>query len=173
MSFSFCALPGSEAFAAALARRLGSATLRLEVRRFPDGESYLRFLDPPARARLALVCALNDPDERMQALQFAAATARELGAAEVGLVAPYLAYMRQDRRFREGEAVSSALFAAQLERVFDWVVAVDAHLHRRRNLGEIFRIPATEVSVAAEISAWIDANVRDPLILGPDRESER
>jgi ribose-phosphate pyrophosphokinase len=133
----------------------------------------VRFVDPPAGTRLALVCALNDPDARTQALQFAAATARELGAREVGLVAPYLAYLRQDRRFREGEAVSSALFAAQLERLFDWVVAVDAHLHRRRSLREIFRITAVEVSVAAEIAAWIDANVRDPLILGPDRESER
>jgi ribose-phosphate pyrophosphokinase len=173
MSLAFCALPGNEPFAEALAGRLGGARLRLEVRRFPDGECYVRFLDPPAGARLALVCALNDPDARTQALLFAAATARELGAAEVGLVAPYLAYLRQDRRFRDGEAVSSALFAAQLERPFDWLVTVDAHLHRLRNLGEIFRIPATEVSVAAEIAAWIDANVRDPLILGPDRESER
>ena len=27
---------------------------------------------------------------------------RKLGAAHVGLVAPYLAYMRQDRRFKPG-----------------------------------------------------------------------
>jgi ribose-phosphate pyrophosphokinase len=173
MSLAICALPGNEVFAAMLADRLGCARVRLEVRRFPDGESHLRFLDPPDRQRLALVCALNDPDAKTQALLFAAATARELGAAQVGLVAPYLAYMRQDRRFASGEAVTSALFAAQLERAFDWVVSVDAHLHRRRSLAEIFGIPALDVSVAAQVAAWIRGKVRDPLIVGPDRESAR
>ena len=173
MSASFCAFPGNEDFARRLREGLAAGATRLQWRRFPDGESYLRFEDSPAGLHLAIVCSLNEPDSKAQALLFAAATARELGAASVGLVAPYLGYMRQDKRFRDGEAVTSALFAAQLSAAFDWLVTVDAHLHRRRLLAEIYSIPSSDVSAAAGVSQWIRANVERPLVVGPDSESER
>ena len=173
MSASVCSLPGNERFAAALRARLGCGETRLHWRRFPDGESYLRFEDSPAGRQMILACTLNDPDAKAQALLFAAGTARELGAASVGLVAPYLGYMRQDGRFKEGEAVTSALFARQLSAGFDWLVTVDAHLHRLRTLSEIYTIPARDVSAAAGVAAWIRANVERPLVIGPDSESER
>lgn len=172
MSASFCAFEGNEAFARRLREQLVAGATRLQWRRFPDGESYLRFEDSPAGLHLAIVCSLNEPDSKAQALLFAAATARELGAASVGLVAPYLGYMRQDRRFREGEAVTSAIFAAQLSAAFDWLVTVDAHLHRRKSLAEIYSIPARDVSASAGVAAWISANIENPLIVGPDSESE-
>lgn len=173
MSASFCAFPGNEDFARRLRERLVAGATRLHWRRFPDGESYLRFEDSPTGLHLAIVCSLNEPDSKAQALLFAAGTARELGAASVGLVAPYLGYMRQDRRFRDGEAVTSALFAAQLSAAFDWLITVDAHLHRRKSLSEIYSIPARDVSASAGVSAWIAANVERPLVVGPDSESER
>lgn len=170
---SICALPGNEAFAALLRRTLDCPALPLAYRRFPDGESWLQFKGRPAGRRVVLVCSLNDPDPKLPPLLFAAATARELGAASVGLVAPYLAYMRQDRRFRQGEAITSALLGAQLSGAFDWLVTVDAHLHRRKSLAEVLSIPARDVSAAPGIAAWIRANVARPLVVGPDGESER
>lgn len=41
-------LPGNEPLAAALLRELGAEAGTLEVRRFPDGESYLRLHTSPA-----------------------------------------------------------------------------------------------------------------------------
>ena len=79
----------------------------IELRAFPDGETYLRFMSDLSGRTLVIVCTLDRPDEKFLPLLFAAATARELGATKVGLVAPYLAYMRQDRRFKPGEAVTS------------------------------------------------------------------
>ena len=75
-------------------------------------------------------------------LALVAGTARDLGASSVGLVAPYLAYMRQDRMFRAGEGVTSVYFARLLADSFDWLVTVDPHLHRRRSLTEIYPFPA-------------------------------
>jgi len=173
MNASICAFPDNDALAGRLRATLGLATTRLHWHRFPDGESYVRFEDSPAGLAIAIVCSLNDPDAKAQALLFAAGAARELGAASVGLVAPYLGYMRQDRRFRDGEAVTSALFAAQLSAAFDWLVTVDAHLHRRRSLAEIYSIPAEDVSAAAGVADWIRAHVAQPLVIGPDAESER
>jgi ribose-phosphate pyrophosphokinase len=168
-----CALPGNEAFAARLHAELGVEALGLEWRRFPDGESYLRFKEDLKGRELAMVCTLNDPDSKTLALLFAARTARELGASRVGLVAPYLGYMRQDRRFHEGEAVTSVHFAALLSEAFDWLVTVDPHLHRRGSLAEIYSIPNAVVAAAPAMALWIAANVSRPLIVGPDSESEQ
>ena len=173
MSSAICAFPGNAEFAERLRAQLGLDAVRLECRKFPDGESYLRYEEPVAERDVVIVCTLNDPDSKALALLFAARTARELGAACVGLVAPYLGYMRQDRRFRDGEAVTSAHFAALVSAEFDWLVTVDPHLHRRASLGEIYSIPAAAVSASPELAAWIAANVSNPLIVGPDSESEQ
>jgi ribose-phosphate pyrophosphokinase len=92
---------------------------------------------------------------------------------EIGLVSPYLAYMRQDRRFEPGEAVSSRQIAKILSSSFDWMVTVDPHLHRYGSLGEIYTIPTRVVHAAQLISEWIRHNVDNPLIVGPDSESEQ
>jgi len=125
-------LPGNDAFATMLAAALGGERGELEHRRFPDGESYVRLHTPVAGRAVAFVCSLNAPDEKTLALLFAAGAARELGAARVGLVAPYLAYMRQDKRFQPGEALTSAHYADLLSRAFDWLATVDPHLAARR-----------------------------------------
>ena len=91
---------GNEALAKSLAQTLGAEFGQVDVGAFPDGETHLRFPTDLAGCILAIVCTLDHPNEKMLPLLFAAATARELGAANVGLVAPYLAYMRQDRRFK-------------------------------------------------------------------------
>jgi phosphoribosylpyrophosphate synthetase len=90
-----------------LARSLRGDIGGIELRSFPDGETYLRFLSHLSGRVLVIACTLDRPNEKILPLLFAAATARELGAEKVGLVAPYLAYMRQDRRFKPGEAVGS------------------------------------------------------------------
>jgi ribose-phosphate pyrophosphokinase len=168
-----CVFPGNEAFGARLRAELGAGAVGLEWRRFPDGESYVRFTQSFQDDSLAIVCTLNDPDAKALALLFAARTARELGAASVGLVAPYLGYMRQDRRFRDGEAVTSVHFATLISEAFDWLVAVDPHLHRRGSLAEIYSIPAATVVAAPALAKWIAENISNPLIVGPDSESEQ
>lgn len=167
------ALPGNERLAAGLAAELDAELGAMTVRRFPDGESYVRLETPVAGREVMLACTLGDPDPKLLPLLFAASTARELGAARVGLVAPYLAYMRQDKRFREGECVTSEHFAALLSRHVDWLVTVDPHLHRRATLGEVYPIASAAVRSAPLLAEWIAANVRSPVLIGPDSESEQ
>lgn len=165
------AFRGNEHGAAALAAALGGELGELEVRRFPDGESYVRLHTLPQGRDVALVCTLDRPDEKSLGLFFAAATARELGARRVGLVAPYLGYMRQDARFRPGEAISSLHYARWLSQSVDWLVTVDPHLHRHAALGEIYSIPTAVVPAAPALSRWLATHVQRPLLIGPDAES--
>lgn len=169
----FLAMPGNEAMVHALANGHAGDIGGIDVRAFPDGETYLRLESEVAGRSLVVVCTLDRPNDKLLTLLFAAATARELGATKIGLVAPYLAYMRQDRRFKSGEAVTSRQVASLLSNSFDWLVTVDPHLHRYGSLAEIYRIPTHVVHVAPLMSAWIKANVQKPLIIGPDAESEQ
>jgi len=171
MTRAFYALPGNEALAEALARRHDAPLLALDVHRFPDGESLVRVEPPPAEGEAVLVCSLHQPDEKTVPLLMAAATLRELGAARVGLVAPYLAYMRQDARFRPGEAISSRIFGQLLQERFDWLVTVDPHLHRIHSLAEAGMPQGKVVAAAPALAAWLRENVERPLLIGPDEES--
>ena len=166
-------LPGNEAFAEALAGARGWTTGALETRNFPDGETYLRFAEAVEARSIVFVCTLPHPDPKFLPLWFAAETARALGATKLGLVAPYLAYMRQDKSFRPGEAVTSRHFAKLISEGFDWLVTVDPHLHRYRALSDLYTIPARALHADKAMAAWIAANVPDPLIVGPDAESEQ
>lgn len=166
-------LPGNESLAAGLAKTLNAEVGTVAIRRFPDGETYLRYETPVSGRSLVLVCPLDRPDDKFLPLAFAAAAARDLGATRVGLVAPYLAYMRQDRRFQPGEAVTSGYFAKLLSSQIDWLVTVDPHLHRRGSLAEIYSVPTQVMHAAPLISDWIRHEVRMPLLIGPDSESEQ
>ena len=163
-------LPGNERFAQDLAA-FGGEVGAIETRRFPDGETYLRLLSPVAGRAVDLVATLAGPDPDFLRLAFAADAARTQGAARVRLVAPYLAYMRQDKAFRSGEAVTSDTFARLVSSLFDGLVTVDPHLHRRAALTELYSIPAAAVRAAPALADWIAAEVPRPLLIGPDSES--
>ena len=166
-------MPGNETLAAAIAALIPAECGTLETRRFPDGERYVRIPGDVRGRDVDIVCTLADPDPQFLGLAFTAATARELGARSVNLVAPYLAYMRQDISFRPGEAVSSRHFARLLSGVFDRLVTIDPHLHRIAGLDEIFTIPTTVLQAAPLLGDWVRVHVSNPLLIGPDSESEQ
>lgn len=173
MNGALLAMPGHELLAAGLRGALDVPGIGLATRSFPDAESYLRIEDDVKGRAVAVLCTLHEPNPRFLPLAFIADALRDLGAASVGLVAPYLAYMRQDARFLPGEAVTSTTFARLLSRQFDWLVTVDPHLHRWRVLSDIYTIPAVALQAAPLLAAWIRDHVKNPVIVGPDEESEQ
>lgn len=168
------ALPDSGEQAAQIASRLGIAQVGTEIRKFPDGEIYVRIADALAGQDAILVGSLYpSPAERFLTVAFLAATARDHGARRVGLVAPYLAFMRQDDQFKPGEGVTSKYFARMVSSAVDWMVTVDPHLHRHSSLEGLYAIPTTIARSAPAIAAWIAAEVEQPYLIGPDAESEQ
>ena len=171
MTLLMLPLPGNEAAARALAERSGAEVGALTVRRFPDGETYVRLGTEVRDRDVALVCSLHRPDDKLLPLAFVAETARELGGRSIGLVAPYLAYLRQDRRFQEGEGVTSRYFAQLISAAVDWLVTIDPHLHRLPSLGAVYSIPGRVLHAAPYVSAWIREHVPPAVLIGPDAES--
>jgi len=164
-------LPGNGVLADRLAAELHADRGQATLRHFPDGETHVQVHTPVAGESVVLACTLARPDEKLLPLLLLAATVRDLGASSVGLVAPYLCYLRQDRRFEPGEGITSAYFAQLLSHSMDWLVTTDPHLHRYGDLGEIYLIPTVATHAAPLIAAWIRSRVRDPVLIGPDSES--
>ena len=167
------AFPEMRPLAEDLAHVLGADLLTLDWHHFPDGESLISLPSDLDGADVAFLATLRDPDRLALPLRFAAATAREMGARRVGLIAPYLGYMRQDRRFERGQAVSAPLFAQFLGESFDWLVSVDPHLHRIARLQDVFPMPAIRAVSAPLLATWISTNLPDAVLLGPDSESQQ
>jgi ribose-phosphate pyrophosphokinase len=173
MNTLLLALPGAEALAERVAAGLRCSANTVEVHAYPDGEAGVRLRSDPAGQRVLLVAHLDHPDAKTLPLLFAADAARDLGAAQVGLVAPYLPYMRQDDRFRPGEAITSASYGRILSAAFDFVVTVDPHLHRWTSLEAVYATRTRVVAAAPAIAEWLAREVQRPIIVGPDAESEQ
>jgi ribose-phosphate pyrophosphokinase len=160
-----------------LCDRLAATQGKVQSRIFPDGESYLRIETAVKNCHCMMVAELSHPDKKYLPLVFLAATLRELGAKSVGLVAPYLSYMRQDRRFIDGEAITSRIFAQQLSSVVDWLVTIDPHLHRYHALDEIYSIPNRVVQGAPLLAQYLLNHgligQKKLFLVGPDAESEQ
>lgn len=143
------------------------------IRSFPDEETYIKINTDVKNRHVIFIASLNHPNNKLLPLIFAASTAKDLGAKKIGLVAPYLAYMRQDKQFNPGEGVTSTYFASLLSRYYDWLITVDPHLHRRHSLDEIYTTSNYVLNATEAISRWIKQNVMNPFLIGPDKESEQ
>jgi ribose-phosphate pyrophosphokinase len=171
MNAVILALQDSQSLAQRVSELAGIPLGLVESRRFPDEETYLRIGSDCAGKSVVLVCTLDRPDLKLLPLVFLADAARDLGAARVGLVSPYLAYLRQDRQFHPGEAVTSRTFAGLLSRYVDWLATIDPHLHRYHSLTQIYTVPSRVVHAAPAVADWIAAHVDRPVVVGPDEES--
>ncbi|HEX2592643.1 MAG TPA: ribose-phosphate diphosphokinase [Rhizomicrobium sp.] len=162
--------PEDAQIAARLASLLKARIAPINRHVFPD-EEVLLSLPENVDEQCAIICVLDRPNSKYLQLVFAAAVARERGAQRLGLIAPYLPYMRQDTHFLPGDVVSARLFANEISQHFDWLVTVDPHLHRIGDLAEVFNIPCAKASAAPAFAQWILEHLSSPLIIGPDRES--
>ena len=166
-------LPGNEVLAASLAQCLNVTLGESYFHAFPDDEVCVRLGTDVDGLDVVVVASLNRPNEKFLPLYYLADHLHASGALSVTLVAPYLAYMRQDKQFHSGEAVTSRQFARLLSGIVDRLVTVDPHLHRYASLNDIYTIPTSVIHASAMISAWIKSNVSMPVIIGPDSESKQ
>lgn len=172
MSVSIQSFEHGASEAEAIARRLGISYDSIRVHRFPDGESLVT-VAPPAPVTI-LYCSLDWPNARLVELMLAVEALRRNGARRLVLVAPYLCYMRQDKAFHPGEAISQHAMGRWLGGMFDRIVTVDAHLHRVSDLSAVFPgIEAENLSAAESIAAFVKEKNLPPstLVAGPDSES--
>ncbi|QUD88704.1 ribose-phosphate diphosphokinase [Phenylobacterium montanum] len=171
MSALVCAFADQAARAEALASSLKAPFSLIDLHRFPDGEG-LPTVGPPAETVL-VYCSLDRPDAKIMPLALACDAWRRAGVRRLVLVAPYLAYMRQDKVFAAGQPVSRDVIGEILGCRFDRIVTVEPHLHRTRDIGAVFGTEVTTLSAARVLADAIGVRGEPPLLIGPDEESAR
>jgi ribose-phosphate pyrophosphokinase len=160
-----------EAAGRRLADQLMAPYQPIQIRRFPDGESLVSVA--AARGHAVVYHTLNAPNDKLIELLLAASALRDNGAERLTLVAPYMPYMRQDKAFAPGQAVSQKVIGALLAASFDAIVTAAPHLHRTHSLSDVFGgKPALAVDPAPLIAAVLRNDAAaNRLLLGPDEES--
>jgi ribose-phosphate pyrophosphokinase len=120
-------------FAERLAGHLGVALAAHEERNFADGEFKVRSLEN-VRGERVVVCQSLAADRHASAndklirLLFFCGALKDAAAAQVTVLAPYLAYWRKDRRTKTQDPITTAYVARLFEAVgVDVLITVDAH----------------------------------------------
>ncbi len=159
-----------------VAKELGSEPGRLEIKRFSDGEKYLRILENVKGEDVAVIDSLcRTPDEYVFELLLLLDTLRDLGARSIIGVAPYLAYARQDARFYPGEAISPLSLARLFQAAgMTSFLTVDTSLHRLDGVSGVFKIPARNLSAMPLLGKYALENFhsKNPIVIGPDEEAD-
>jgi ribose-phosphate pyrophosphokinase len=108
--------PASQELGRKIADLLETRVVPIEFKRFPDGESRIRFTENVEGDNVVIVQTTSPPqDEHLIQLFIMADNARDFKAKSITAVAPYFAYARQDKRFRPGEPFSAKTIVTLLK----------------------------------------------------------
>lgn len=147
----------------ALAKELGAKVCGVINRHFADGERYIRLLEKVKGSRVIIV-QNTFPDENVVEMLLLLEAAREAGAKEVRAVIPYMGYSRQERTFRDGEAVSSRAIGSAIGAMCDSVYTISVHAPR---VLDFFGVPSQDISGTRAAAEYLQKNGVD-LIVAPD-----
>jgi ribose-phosphate pyrophosphokinase len=157
----------SQKLAAKVAWDLGEHLSPIETRRFPDGERYIRIKGEVPKEVVVIQSTGYPQDENLMELFLLLKNLKSLGVERTRVVIPYFGYGRQERRFKSGEAVSAVIVAELLEAAgASEIYSINLH---EKNIKEFFNIPVHEISAMPMIANYINEQIDDPMIIGPDK----
>ena len=108
--------PASKELGEKIAKFVNAETVPVAFKTFPDGETYTRLEGEVRNEDVFIVQTTSPPqDSRLFQLAFMVDAAKRSGAKSVTAVVPYLAYVRQDKAFLQGESVSIETVARMLK----------------------------------------------------------
>jgi ribose-phosphate pyrophosphokinase len=150
----------SQVLATQVAKVLKTTVVDVHYSRFPDGEQYL--CAGKIDDENIIIGSVVDNDSLVQLMLLIDACDH----ATNRLVLPYMAYARQDKRFKAGEPVSSRVIARALSRGVTEVITVNIH---EKEVLKSFAVPAQNLSLAGDIGSYVRTlHLKNPLILAPD-----
>ena len=157
----------SQKLAANVAKELDDVFIRVETKKFPDGEKYLR-VHGAVDDEVTIIQSTGYPqDETLIELLFLIKNLKDLGAKKVKVVVPFMGYARQERRFNDGEAISAKIVAELIELAgADEFASINLHEDCVR---KFFNIPAYNLSAMPAIAEYLKEFTTDPIIIAPDK----
>jgi ribose-phosphate pyrophosphokinase len=150
-----------------IAADLGQALCRVTIRRFADGEIFVKIDENVRGQDVYIIQPTNPPAENMLELLLLIDAAKRASAARVTAVIPYFGYARQDRKDQPRVAISAKLMANLIATAgADRVLAMDFHQHQ---LQGFFDIPVDHLYAApALVQHYRQKRLHEPVIVAPD-----
>jgi ribose-phosphate pyrophosphokinase len=146
---------------------LDLALCEVTLRRFADGEIFVR-LDENARGRdVYIIQPTNPPAENLLELLLLIDAAKRASAARVTAVVPYFGYARQDRKDQPRVAISAKLVANLITTAgADRVLGLDFHQHQ---LQGFFDIPVDHLYASPVfVQHYRQKGLRELVVVAPD-----
>ena len=164
----------SRKLASSIARLSGARIVTKTVKRFPDGECYVRLDGAAFSGENVFVVQSLYPrqDEQFMELFLTIDAVRENGGRPVAVL-PYFAYGRQDKVFEKGEPLSLRVIGLALGALgTKGLITVDAHFHRGAGKFDFYGIHAINVSAASLLRDHAKKIIRGEFaVAGPDKGS--
>ncbi len=159
----------SSELAAEVSSLLGCELGESTVKRFPDGELYVK-IDTPVNGEDIVVIQSTAPpqNENLAELLFMMDALKDLGA-DITAVVPYYGYGRQDKAFKDGEAVTSRTIAKHIQMSASRVLTVNPH---KEHVLDYFDVPAQSLDASPLIGGYFKKmDLDNPLVVAPDAGS--
>lgn len=109
-----------------LAKCLKGRLAKVETKRFPDDECYVRIDDDLDGEEVFLV-QTTWPDKNIIELFLLQDAIKEFDVSSLTTVVPYFGYARQDKQFKSGEPISARALAKLIQLNTDEFMTVDVH----------------------------------------------
>ncbi len=157
----------NDALAKEIAQELGQPLCAVTIRRFADGEIFVKIDENVRGQDVFIIQSTNPPAENMLELLILIDAARRASAARVTAVIPYYGYARQDRKDQPRVAISAKLMANIITTAgADRVLSMDFHQHQ---LQGFFDIPVDHLYAAPVfMQHYRSKNMHQPVIVAPD-----
>jgi len=150
-----------------IAAHLGQPLCQVTIRRFADGEIFVRIDENVRGQDVYIIQSTNPPGDNIIELLILIDAARRASAARISVVVPYFGYARQDRKDQPRVAISAKLMANVITTSgADRVLAMDFHQHQ---LQGFFDIPVDHLYAAPVFTQhYRQKSLHDLVVVAPD-----
>lgn len=150
-----------------VAQHLGQPLCKVTIKRFADGEIFVK-IDENVRGRdVYIIQPTNPPADNLMELLLLMDAAKRASAARVTPVIPYFGYARQDRKDQPRVAISARLVANMVTMAgASRVLGMDFHQHQMQGF---FDLPVDHLYAApAMVNHFRQKRLKDPVVVAPD-----
>ncbi len=150
-----------------IAANLGQPLCKVTIRRFADGEIFVKIDENVRGQDVFIIQPTSPPAESILELLILIDAARRASAARVSAVIPYYGYGRQDRKDQPRVAIAAKLMANVITTAgADRVLAIDFHQHQ---LQGFFDIPVDHLYAAPVFTQhYRQKRLHQPVVVAPD-----
>ncbi len=155
-------LPLAERISSRLGKPLGS----IELKRFSDGEIWVKYRENIRGQDVFIIHSTNPPADNIMELLIMIDAAKRASARTINAVVPYFGYARQDRKDQPRVSITAKLLANLITVAgADRVVAMDLHASQIQGF---FDIPFDHLYGSSVFRSQFDHFEDDLVIVSPD-----